>query len=155
LGLAIVKSIVHSKGIEGVLNVESVEGEGTEMTITFDAEPARKEGEEDLEPLIGLDTSHQSLHVNMLSFHRDHTGNILKREIMASFLENWWGFKVTKDGPEDEGDIILVNEDTTIITRLVAKGDFSRPLIILSSARGDHKFMAALEAYEKGGGFIR
>jgi hypothetical protein len=154
LGLAIVKSIVNSKGVKGELDVCSKEGAGTEMRISLDAEAAQSVHESRVEDTTSLIADAMNISVHLMAFDEQHKGKKLLKDITLRYLITWWGFKVEKK-EFSRADILIVDEDVTILRRLQNQNDLSRPVIVLSSIRGDTTFMASLAAYERSGGFVR
>ena len=157
LGLAIVSSIVSSESVQGKIDVRSEERAGTEIKVTFLAD----------KPDIG-DTSYPTHDMMMFrrddeSFTRptvtlvgfdvpDHKGLLLSRNLLYTYLKSWWNFKIV--GPED-GDILILNEDSTLVKKATEEHDTRHSFIIMSAARGNPALMAIASDYERIGGFCR
>lgn len=161
LGLAIVNSIVRSSSVDGKVDVWSAEGVGTEIKITFTAEAVEHEeiSNSDAE-LVRLYNSLKRPSISLVGFDDPHRGVQLVRETLVSSLTERWGFTLAGGNKESEalaalGDIVIVNEDSAIITRAIQEKDTSRPYIILSSSRGDPRLMKIVSDYERIGGFCR
>ncbi|KZO91573.1 hypothetical protein CALVIDRAFT_521478 [Calocera viscosa TUFC12733] len=152
LGLAIVNSIVRSESVNGKVDVWSVEGQGTEIKVSFDAEvlPADDSrcGEN---PAAELDVL-GSASVSLIGFDQEHRGQALVREVIKTYLRDWWDFDVKDEN--DLGNILIVNEDFLFVRELVRQRDVGRPVILLSAVRGDQKVSAVCDAYERMGGLI-
>jgi len=154
LGLAIVKSIVNSKGVKGELDVSSKEGAGTEIRISFDVEAACEPREPHTEDATTMISHAPYISVQLLGFDDRHKGKKLLKETVSDYLTSWWGFKL-EENSYPIGDILIIDEDVGILQQLQDADDFTRPVIILSSVRGDTNFMASIAGYEKSGGFCR
>ncbi|CAL1716850.1 unnamed protein product [Somion occarium] len=154
LGLAIVNSIVRSSSVDGKVDVSSVEGVGTEIRVTFTAEPVEdyESANNDGELLKLYDTLRRPT-ISLVGFNESHRGERLLQNVLSSYLVSRWGFSVAQG--LDLGDIVIVNEDHTMVARAVEAKDVRRPYIILSSARGDPRLMSVVADYEHIGGFCR
>ena len=157
LGLAIVSSIVSSESVQGKIDVRSVEGAGTEIKVTFLADKPDT-----------CDTSYPTY--DMMMFRRDdeafdrptitlvgfdlpsHKGIQLSQNLLFTYLTSWWNFKIV--GPED-GDILILNEDSTLVKKATEEHDTRHSFIIMSAARGSPALMAIASDYERIGGFCR
>lgn len=153
LGLAIVKSIVNSKGVKGELDVSSKEGSGTEMRISFDVKATESSSASTNDEATFPITDAPAISIKLAAFDAKHSGKKLLQDTIFQYLTEWWGFDIVEDF--SQAHIIVVDEDVSVLQRLASQNDFSRPIIVLSSARGDASFMSALAAYDRGGGFCR
>ncbi|KAI0710119.1 hypothetical protein C8Q76DRAFT_625042 [Earliella scabrosa] len=155
LGLAIVNSIVRSPGVDGKVDVWSAEGVGTEIKVTFNAEPVESPSDAStFSAEIAKVLEHgQRPTVSLLAFDDSLRGVQMLRKVLMQYLVSDWGFPVTEDG--DGGDIVIVNEDPTPVTQAIERKSATKPFIILSSARGDPRLMAIVNEYEHVGGFCR
>jgi hypothetical protein len=153
LGLAIVNSIVQSESVGGKVDVWSEEGEGTEIKVTFTAEPVQDSGEFDYGSMKFDDPSKPPT-VSLVGFDLEHKGLRLLYEVLTTYLVSWWGFQIN---PEDGslGDIVIVNDDPSPVVTATAAKDTSRPFIILSASRGSPKIMTIASDHERIGGFCR
>ncbi|KIJ52540.1 hypothetical protein M422DRAFT_43384 [Sphaerobolus stellatus SS14] len=151
LGLAIVNSIVRSESVDGKIDVWSAENYGTEIRIIFEAELAPSK-EEDLGDWDKDGFSEPPL-ISLLHFE-DTRGQRLLKQVVTGYLENWWHFRVSSSDSE-LGDIVIVNEEVEVVRQLVEQGQCDRPLLLISSARGDPYVISAMDAYERAGGFAR
>ncbi|KAG8684772.1 His Kinase A domain containing protein, partial [Ceratobasidium sp. 395] len=148
LGLAIVNSIVRSETVDGQVDVWSQEGVGTEIKISFDVEelPANNaEASLTSEKFVGL-------RVCLLGFSQ-HRGQQELRSIIVTLLTDWWGTSITED--TREASVILVNEDVQFLAELVDRQEFMKPVILLSSGRGDQRIMTVVKSFERSGGCCR
>ena len=152
LGLAIVNSIVTSENVGGKVDVWSEEGVGTEIKITFPAEVSDDERTppSDMDPLR-VDESETLPTVSLVGFQFPHKGVKLLHDTLCGYLSTWWGFHLV----EEDGDIVILNEDPAMIVLATERRDTSRPFIILSAARGSAKIMSIASEHERIGGFCR
>ncbi|KAG9127245.1 His Kinase A domain containing protein [Ceratobasidium sp. 392] len=148
LGLAIVNSIVRSETVDGQVDVWSQEGVGTEIKISFDVEeiPA---GDADASLSSG---QFESLKICLLGFSQ-HRGQQELRSIIVNMLANWWGATITED--ISDASVILVNEDVQFLSDQIDKQEFLKPVVLLSSGRGDQRIMSVVKAFERSGGCCR
>lgn len=155
LGLAIVKSIVRSESVNGKIDVNSTENVGTEIRIIFEAQTEPSEVKEPDE--LGNDWNQlgfsQAPLVSLLGLGNTPGQDLLKR-VITGYLERWWHFRVSFSETE-LGDILLVNEEIDIVRDLVEGCKCGRPLVLMSSARGDPYVISAMDTYERAGGFAR
>ncbi|KZT56914.1 hypothetical protein CALCODRAFT_435003 [Calocera cornea HHB12733] len=153
LGLAIVNSIVRSESVNGKVDVWSVEGQGTDIKVSFDAEVLPTDDSRCGDnPAAELDIL-GSASVSLIGFDLEHRGQALAHEVIRTYLRDWWDFDVKTNG-NDLGNILIVNEDMVFIRELVRQRDVTRPVIMLSAIRGDQKITAVCDAYERMGGLI-
>ncbi|KAG6854401.1 hypothetical protein C0991_007392 [Blastosporella zonata] len=153
LGLAIVNSIVTSESVGGKVDVWSEEGSGTEIKVTFFAEkveePVRAP---EMEP-IRLEDSLKLPSIALVGFDVPHEGTRLLKRVLQNVLEGWWGFEVHSD--PGRGDIIILNEDLTLVQEATRLRDTRRPFIIVTSSRGSAIVMNSATEHELIGGFCR
>ncbi|KAF8348878.1 hypothetical protein F5887DRAFT_948130 [Amanita rubescens] len=156
LGLAIVSSIVSSESVKGTIDVRSEEGAGTEIRVTFLAE---KPDVSDTEPIPGImmfrkeDEAFNRPTVSLIGFDpTDHKGVQILRPLLFTYLKTWWNFRIV--GP-DYGDILILNEDSTLVKKATEEHDTRHSFIIMSAARGSPTLMAIASDYERIGGFCR
>ncbi|KAK0553974.1 hypothetical protein OC845_000963 [Tilletia horrida] len=158
LGLSIVNSIVQSPALNGKIDVWSTEGQGTEIRVTCElelSEPSVNEGMV-YRPALRVQRLYS---VSLLSFGYTRGEEDLK-EVIKSYLADWWGFEVSEAinpnvVPEQLGDLVLINEDTVPLRDIIQRGGRLPPVILLASARGDTSTTAACEAYHAAGGVAR
>ena len=153
LGLAIVNSIVRSESVNGKIDVWSAENFGTEIRITFEAQVVSEVKEGDDLGDWSKDRFSQPPLISLLGFSETRGQRLLKNVLM-NYLQDWWHFRVSTSESQ-LGDIIMVNEEVDIVRQLVERRKCSRPLILISSARGDPYVISAMDAYERSGGFAR
>lgn len=154
LGLAIVNSIVRSDSVNGKVDVWSAEGLGTEIKITLnvDLEDASS-GSSDSSSVSSRGSSFGNWRtVSMHRFNSANRGAKLNREVIASYIR-WWNFEILEDG-DQYGDILVVDEDTDIITQLLKDNDVERAVLVLATNRIS-KPREAMGAYERAGGFAQ
>ena len=156
LGLAIVNSIVRSSSVEGKVDVWSSENVGTDIKISFMAQTVEgTEGSPVLSEIWKTEDFARPPSVSLVGFNAAHRGIELLRSVLVGYLQAWWNFVVLPDGSGGLGDIIIVNEDPSYIAEATASKDVSRPMILLSSVRGDPHLMSVVTDFEKVGGFCR
>lgn len=149
LGLAIVNSIVSSESVKGKVDVWSSEGLGTEIKVSFSAEPGREvtRGEPLSDEGVGY-----GLSVSLIGFFEEHRGLKLAQDILEGYLEDW-GFDVRDETEPGWGDLLLINEDHSIIDVFTAQRNTSRPIILYASTRGSGPQSNSVAAYVAAGGF--
>jgi CheY-like chemotaxis protein len=150
--LAIVNSIVKTSSVDGSIDVSSTEGVGTEIRITFTAEVV---SQTDIASELGpftFDNLPRAPIVALVGFDLSHRGYELLFHVLANYLESW-GIAVKPN--VSEADLIVVNEDTTLITDAINQRDPSRPFVILAENRGGSALSSVVSDYERIGGFAR
>ena len=156
LGLAIVNSIVRSSSVEGKVDVRSSENVGTDIKISFMAQTVEDtEGPHVFSELWRTEDFARPPSVSLVGFNIAHRGIELQRNVLVGYLQAWWNLMVLPDGSDELGDIVIVNEDPSYVAEAVANKDTSRPMILLSSVRGDPHFMSIVTDFENIGGFCR
>ncbi|EGO24662.1 Fph type histidine kinase [Serpula lacrymans var. lacrymans S7.9] len=153
LGLAIVNSIVQSPSIGGKVDVSSEEGVGTEIKITFEAEQVGPDAKNYQEPFVFEDPLNPPT-VSLVGFRKKRKGIQLVSSVICTYLTSWWGFKVQPDGSA-LGDIVIINEDPTLVQNSTQRMERDHMFILLSSSRGSPRIMGICGAYERIGGFCR
>ncbi|KAG8733967.1 His Kinase A domain containing protein [Ceratobasidium sp. 423] len=148
LGLAIVNSIVRSEAVNGQVDVWSQEGVGTEIKISFDVEELPS-GPGDASLIHG---KMDRLSVCMHGFS-PHRGEQQLQSTISTVLTVWWNVSIV-DNP-DRADVLLVNEDIQILSGLVSQQEYSKPVILFTSSRGDQRIMSVVKNFERSGGFCR
>ncbi|GLB40521.1 putative protein with domain present in phytochromes and cGMP-specific phosphodiesterases [Lyophyllum shimeji] len=153
LGLAIVNSIVTSESVGGKVEVWSEEGTGTEIKVTFLAEKVEDEGPSpEMEPLkLGNLTRPPT--VSLVGFDTPHTGVQLLERVLENYFQKWWGIEVHRGA--GLGDVVVLNDDPSLVQEATDRRDTSRPFIILSAARGNPMIMNVASDHERIGGFCR
>ncbi|RDB26087.1 Hybrid signal transduction histidine kinase B [Hypsizygus marmoreus] len=154
LGLAIVNSIVTSESVGGKVEVWSEEGLGTEIKVTFYAEKLDEDdgASTEMGP-FKMDDMLTRPTVSLVGFDTPHKGVMLLRKVLQNYLTSWWGFEV-QSGPK-YGDILILNEDPSLVQEATERHDTSRPFIVFSASRGSPKLMAIATDHERIGGFCR
>jgi hypothetical protein len=151
LGLAIVNSIVQSKGVDGKVDVWSAENVGTEIKVTFSAEIVE---EDEPSPKVS-DTLNQghTTKVSLVGFDDPHRGVQLLRRVLMHYLVSWWGLQIAPPG--SLGDIVLANEDLSVLQLAIKQREIRRPFILLTVSRGERHLTATVTEFERLGGFCR
>ncbi|KAL0954638.1 hypothetical protein HGRIS_003593 [Hohenbuehelia grisea] len=155
LGLAIVHSIVHSESVDGKVDVWSEEGSGTEIRVTFSAEvPEDTEGTCPGSEPLRFDDAKPSPTVSLIGFDDAHDGVKLLRGALEEYLSGWWGFTI-RPASEGLGNILILNNDPSLVVKATEQRDITRPFVILSAARGSPAIMAIASEHDRIGGFCR
>ncbi|KAF9507157.1 hypothetical protein BS47DRAFT_1321429 [Hydnum rufescens UP504] len=153
LGLAIVNSIVKSNGINGKVDVWSSEGVGTEIRMTIETElPSRSKTEqpEFLPPIV---EKLNFARIAMLGFDPTVSGQKLLYDVLRSYLINWWDASIAET--RGDANILVLNEDMSALHGLVRTRDITRPIVLLTTLRGDDGLSSVLESLDTLGGFYR
>ncbi|KAH9481647.1 Sensor histidine kinase GacS [Psilocybe cubensis] len=150
LGLAIVSSIVTSENVSGKVDVWSEEGVGTEIKVTFPAEKVEGQPLHDAE-LFRSEEDGTLPTVSLVGFSTPHKGVQLLDETIRSYLTTWWGFEIV----DEDGDIVIMNEDPSLVLDATRQRDTQHAYIILSSSRGSPGLMSIASDHERIGGFCR
>ena len=77
----------------------------------------------------------------------------LLHQTLQTYLTAWWGLELHTE--DDYGDIVILNDDPSIVFAATERHDTSRPFIILSASRGNPTMMAIADNHERIGGFCR
>jgi hypothetical protein len=156
LGLAIVNSIIRSSSVEGKVDVWSSESIGTDIKISFMAQSVEDtDGSLVLSELWNTEDLARPPSVSLVGFNLAHRGIELLRNVLVGYLQTWWSLVVLPDGSDELGDIVIVNEDPSYVADAATNKDVSRPMVLLSSFRGDPRLMSVVTDFEKVGGFCR
>ncbi|KAJ3853960.1 atypical/HisK protein kinase [Lentinula lateritia] len=154
LGLAIVNSIVTSDSVGGKVDVWSEENVGTEIKITFPVEVV--EADEVVEMgHLKLDDFNPSPTVSLVGFEDPHKGIRLMRSVLETYITNWWGLEILENHDGELGNIVILNEDVSLVVKATQRHDTSRPFVVLSALRGNPTMMTAASDHELIGGFCR
>lgn len=159
LGLAIVNSIVRSESVNGKVDVWSSEGLGTEIRVSLNVE-VETDSSQDSDTSSASSASEvnndaqygQDLWISLHNFEQNHRGYVLNQKVMTGYA-TWWGFNVL-DEPGELGDILMCNEECSIVEQLLRDNDYARPLLILTANRTS-RMSALVTNYVKGGGFAQ
>ena len=151
LGLAIVNSIVQSKGVDGKVDVWSAENVGTEIKVTFSAETAE---EDEPSPKVSdtLNPDHTTK-ISLVGFDDPHRGVQLLRRVLTHYLVSWWDFQISP--PDSLGDIVIANEDLSVLQLAIEQHDIRRPFMLLTASRGERHLTTTVTEFERLGGFCR
>lgn len=156
LGLAIVNGIIRSSSVEGKVDVWSSESVGTDIKISFMAQAVEDtEGSPVFSELWRTEDFPRPPSVSLVGFDIAHRGIELLRNVLVGYLQTWWNLVVLPDGSDELGDVIIVNEDPSYVAEAVANKEIARPMILLSSVRGDPHLMSIVTDFENVGGFCR
>lgn len=150
LGLAIVNSIVKSDGLNGKVDVYSTEGEGTEISVTFELDPP---SDTSLEQPSGPPLTQRSLSnakVFMIGFDLAHNGQALLLEVLASYMATWWGVELVDT--RSEANILVLNDDIAALTQLLDAQEIGQPVIMITATRGHSDISAVISAFQSRGG---
>jgi hypothetical protein len=149
---------VTSEVVGGKVDVWSQEGVGTEIKVTFNAEmadddPYESENEincmEPIEPKNG-----ETLPVvSLVGFDNPHRGTQLLERVLRLHLGKWWHLCVITGA--ENGDVVILNEDISLVLSATERHDISQSFIIMSCARGSPTLMHVATQFEQIGGFCR
>ena len=142
--------------MSGKIDVWSSENVGTEIRIIFEAQVTLADPREFDE--LGdwrKDGFKTTPSISLLGFNDDESrGQKLLKQVLTGYLEEWWHFNISSPGSE-LGDILVLNEEIELVRKLIDQGDCFRPLVVISSARGDPYVISTVDDYERAGGFAR
>lgn len=150
LGLAIVNSIVQSDGLNGKVDVYSTEGEGTEISVTFELDPP---SDTSLEQPPGPPLTQRSLSnakVFMIGFDLAHNGQALLLEVLASYMATWWGVELVDT--RSEANILVLNDDIAALTQLLDAQEIGQPVVMITATRGHSDISTVVSAFQSRGG---
>lgn len=134
----------------------SEEGIGTEIKVTFEAEPVKSST---MSPVVTWESINTDIGIghmptiSLLGFDENHEGTQLLRSVVLSYLISSWGFTI-HEGP-DLGDIVIVNEDVNTVIHATESKNISRPYIVFTRSRGNPTFTSITNGFELIGGFCR
>ncbi|KAF9532582.1 hypothetical protein CPB83DRAFT_880691 [Crepidotus variabilis] len=154
LGLAIVSSIVTSETVGGKVDVWSEEGVGTEIKVTFPVEIVESASTQippEMQPFRENDPDPLPA-VSLVGFSELHKGIQLLKSTLEMYLTSWWDFEIVDRAI---GNILILNEDASLVVAATERRDISRPFIVLSSSRGNPALMSISTEHERIGGFCR
>lgn len=137
--------------MNGQVDVSSTEGVGTEIRITFDAATP----DDDPPDIEKLDMHGRRFSVSLFGFDDGSKGTSLLRTVIEKYLNEWWGFDILSSDSTVIGDILMLNEETDMISKSLDCRDTSKPFVLLSSSRADSEVMSKVYDYERLGGFCR
>lgn len=154
LGLAIVNSIINSESVKGHVDVSSLEGIGTEIRITFNATVAEESNQAAEIEKLEMNGTPQS--VSMVGFDDDSKGTTLLRDVLEEYLKTWCGLDIAPPSEGDPtGNIVLLNEDPSLLVKAIVARDISRPFVLLTSSRADAERTGIANDFERINGFCR
>ncbi|KAF8339817.1 uncharacterized protein EI90DRAFT_3151262 [Cantharellus anzutake] len=155
LGLAIVNSIVKSEGINGKVDVWSSEGVGTEIRVAMDTElPARPIKDPHAVSPSSLTTDLlPGARIAFLGFDTQHKGQKLLQNVLSTYLTEWWHSTIAQN--TTDANIIIINEDVSLVKNLGSSGGVPWPVVFLTTSRGDEALSKAISVFEGLGGFCR
>lgn len=142
--------------MNGKIDVWSSENVGTEIRIIFEA-PMTPADPREFDELgdWSKDGFKTPPSISLLGFNDDGSrGHKLLKQVLTGYLKEWWHFNITP-GDSELGDILVLNEEIELVRKLIDRGDCLRPLVIISSARGDPYVINLVDDYERAGGFAR
>lgn len=154
LGLSIVNSIVQSPAMNGKIDVWSTEGQGTEIKVTCELDKASAVDMEGTVYQSSLNVEGE-LSVAMLGFSGSRGEQDLK-EVLIGYICGWWKFGLAEENVRGSADVIMINEDISLLESLTAtaKGHLP-PVILLTSSRGGQEMAIACDNYHAIGGVAR
>ncbi|KDN38329.1 hypothetical protein K437DRAFT_259454 [Tilletiaria anomala UBC 951] len=154
LGLSIVNSIVQSPAMNGKIDVWSTEGQGTEIKVTCELEKATAQEMEGVVYTSSLDVAGE-YSFSLLGFGEPRGQQDLK-EVLLGYLCGWWKFALAEESVERVADMVIINEDVSLLEALhVSASSSLPPAIILTSSRGGQEMANACNIYHEAGGVAR
>lgn len=90
--------------------------------------------------------------ISLVGFDEPDDGAKLLRRVTETYLA-WWGFKIL--ARPGRGDIVIVNDDPSVIEEATQRNETCTPFILLSAARGNPRAMSIASDHECIGGFCR
>ena len=91
---------------------------------------------------------------SLVGFDDTHPGTRILYTVLRSYLVSWWGFNIQPAGSE-LGEVVILNNDPSLVKLANNKRDTDRMFVILSSSRRNRNIMAIASEYEQMGGFCR
>ncbi|KAG5634331.1 hypothetical protein H0H81_002371, partial [Sphagnurus paluster] len=150
LGLAIV-NIVAFESVGGKVEVWSKEGQGTQIKVSFLAEPVLQEEETIAPEMPPFKTNdlQQPPSIFLVGFNKPHPGVRLLRCVLEQMLK-WWGFQIhVRDG---HGNIVIMNDNPTLVQEATERRDATWLFIILTAAHGSPVIMTIAGKHKRIGG---
>lgn len=156
LGLSIVNSIVQSPAINGKIDVWSTQGQGTEIRITCELGLCDISEAEGTVYRPFLNVQHQRS-IAFLGFDPRSRGASDLKDVLRTYFEDWWRFKILTEDDDEEGDLVIINQDVRILSDLIVNHSDTPPppAILLLGIRGSPIAAKACHEYEKKGGVVR
>lgn len=153
LGLSIVNSIVQSPAINGKIDVWSTVGQGTEIRVTCELELCKDDETEGPIYKPFLNVEHQRS-ISFLGFDEELRGQSDLKDVLRSYFEDWWRFEFLDN--VEKGDMILINDDLSLIRKVLdVRSTPLPPIILLTGARGSSAVEELCEEYQQSGGVVR
>lgn len=131
---------------------------GTEIKVTFNAEmddddPYESENEINCMEPIKPKNGEALPVVSLVGFDDLHRGTQLLERVLRLHLEKWWHLCVVTGA--ENGDVVILNEDMSLVWSATERCDISQSFIIMSCARGSPTLMHVASQFEQIGGFCR
>ncbi|PWN38430.1 uncharacterized protein FA14DRAFT_115194, partial [Meira miltonrushii] len=153
LGLSIVNSIVQSPAINGKIDVWSTVGQGTEIRVTCELELCKDDETEGPIYKPFLNVEHQRS-ISFLGFDEELRGQSDLKDVLRSYFEDWWRFEFLDN--IEKGDMILINDDLSLIRKVLdVRSAPLPPIILLTGARGSSIVEELCDEYQQSGGVVR
>lgn len=153
LGLSIVNSIVQSPAINGKIDVWSTVGQGTEIRVTCELELCQDDETEGPIYKPFLNVEHQRS-ISFLGFDEELRGQSDLKDVLRSYFEDWWRFEFLDN--IEKGDMILINDDLSLIRKVLdVRSSPLPPIILLTGARGSSAVEELCDEYQQSGGVVR
>jgi CheY-like chemotaxis protein len=121
------------------------------MTIETELpSPSKTEQPEFVPPII---EKLNSARIAMLGFDPTVSGQMLLYDVLRSYLINWWDASVADT--RADANILVLNEDMSALHDLVRSRDITRPIVLLTTLRGDDGLSSVLQSLDTLDGFYR
>lgn len=91
--------------------------------------------------------------IEMVGFDPNVSGQKLLRDVLSSYLINWWDASIADI--RADSNILLINEDVSVLHAIVRFQDIMRPVVLLTTSRGDDVLSSVLGSLDSLGGFCR
>ena len=132
--------------MSGDLQISSIEGDGTTISLVFPVEPIIKAPK-----LFFPPTPFKS--VVLCGYNEGHRGSALLQMATTRYLAEWWNLRVLKPEEESDADLIIINESLTLFRSRVQRRQIEQPIVLLMSTRRDlDDYKLNIAEFENSGG---
>lgn len=152
LGLAIVRSILKSPGIDGTVDVQSQVGFGTRMVISLQAPPAvYSPGSTWLRNPVSSSTSTKHLKFALVGFPADNRSTLQLATLLRQHLHRWYT-DIAETDPL-EATILIFNGDVAHHDLLNDPRRYQQKILVLSSSPVEPGLLGMAQKLSLNGGF--
>jgi len=132
--------------MSGDLQISSIEGDGTTISLGFPVEPIIKAPKLSFPP-----TPFKS--VVLCGHNEGHRGSALLQMVTTRYLAEWWNLRVLKPEEESDADLIIINESLALFRSRVQRRQIAQPIVLLMSTRRDlDDYKLNIAEFENSGG---